>query len=566
MRPIIHGTIAELSDGFKLATGSLLPTFHEGQALDTDGVLGIDPANLRLDVAREVTIVFQGEVSKFQNTLGVYEINTAGEITGVRIVFPQVNGSIYDPTHPQLQDGRGPLVEGESSYSLGTVPAGTQLGFFLIQKGATLDASLLQQDGIYEFRNAVTGEPAKIGDQSPPVLVHVANDGTQTVVHGLIFHTTDSDATTPENSLNPDGITHAVSGLTGDLGGLVISFEDQVKTNRYFDGDYNDNTFEVRFGSAYAEHPSGTNVGTDGRITDTDSVDMSAATVRIVSGLQAGDGLAVLGQADRNGDGVIDGTSISYTQVSATEIHFSGLDLKANYETALNYVRYLNDSGTVGAGLREIALTVSDDKGLTSNPAIVQVALADTILRGTDQANTIHGSDQGDVISGRDGNDVLIGGAGNDLIDGGAGNDTIEGGTGDDYLNGGPGSDMLTGGSGADTFRIGALTERVDTILDFNVNEGDRLDMADLLQNSGFDPNQYGKWLQFEVTQVDGQGGANDVKVLVDLDGPSGTGYQPTLVAQLVNPVGLIEQINAGTLEIDRLVISRRADHGAGIG
>ncbi|HET8730117.1 MAG TPA: type I secretion C-terminal target domain-containing protein, partial [Moraxellaceae bacterium] len=63
----------------------------------------------------------------------------------------------------------------------------------------------------------------------------------------------------------------------------------------------------------------------------------------------------------------------------------------------------------------------------------------------------------------------------------------LNGGSGDDTLCGGPGNDILTGGSGADTFvwHLGdggtAGTPAVDTITDFNVTEGDVIDIKDLL-------------------------------------------------------------------------------------
>ncbi|MCX5508149.1 retention module-containing protein [Pseudomonas sp. BJa3] len=78
-------------------------------------------------------------------------------------------------------------------------------------------------------------------------------------------------------------------------------------------------------------------------------------------------------------------------------------------------------------------------------------------------------------VSGRnDGADTLLGGAGQDIIFGQGGDDHIEGGKGDD---------VLIGGKGADTFVWRAGDEGNDVIRDFNVQEGDRLDLRDLLQS-----------------------------------------------------------------------------------
>ena len=67
------------------------------------------------------------------------------------------------------------------------------------------------------------------------------------------------------------------------------------------------------------------------------------------------------------------------------------------------------------------------------------------------------------------------------------GDDALSGSGADDLLEGGAGDDVLTGGGGADTFKFNAgdegtaATPAVDTITDFNVSEGDRLDLSSLL-------------------------------------------------------------------------------------
>ncbi|WP_457851635.1 type I secretion C-terminal target domain-containing protein [Aeromonas caviae] len=59
---------------------------------------------------------------------------------------------------------------------------------------------------------------------------------------------------------------------------------------------------------------------------------------------------------------------------------------------------------------------------------------------------------------------------------------------GDDVLRGGQGNDILTGGAGSDLFVWGSGDEgttaslAIDTITDFRPQEGDRIDLADLLK------------------------------------------------------------------------------------
>ena len=77
---------------------------------------------------------------------------------------------------------------------------------------------------------------------------------------------------------------------------------------------------------------------------------------------------------------------------------------------------------------------------------------------------------------------------GDDVIAGGAGNDIIFGQEGHDQITGGAGNDLLYGGSGSDTFFYNAATDGLDTIKDFDVSEGDVLDLSTLLSGAGYDP------------------------------------------------------------------------------
>ena len=70
--------------------------------------------------------------------------------------------------------------------------------------------------------------------------------------------------------------------------------------------------------------------------------------------------------------------------------------------------------------------------------------------------------------------------------EGGAGVDkglTLTGTDGNDVLSGGAGNDDLYGGLGADTFLFQTISEGVDTLKDFNVAEGDSIDLSNVLSN-----------------------------------------------------------------------------------
>lgn len=84
--------------------------------------------------------------------------------------------------------------------------------------------------------------------------------------------------------------------------------------------------------------------------------------------------------------------------------------------------------------------------------------------------------------------------SGNEFVQGTSSNDDLTGGSSDDILVGGEGDDILFGGAGADTFAWNFGDEGTedqpaeDTVRDFNASgndEGDRLDLSDLLQERG---------------------------------------------------------------------------------
>ena len=127
------------------------------------------------------------------------------------------------------------------------------------------------------------------------------------------------------------------------------------------------------------------------------------------------------------------------------------------------------------------------------------------------------------------GNDTLSGGEGNDTILGQEGKDTISGGAGNDILVGGTNDDIMTGGLGADTFLYLkgnlASTTLGDTISDFNVAEGDKLNLDDLLTGVTTTTANLinGGYLRFDSVVVDNVNNTTTVKLSVDLDGGAGT-------------------------------------------
>jgi len=68
------------------------------------------------------------------------------------------------------------------------------------------------------------------------------------------------------------------------------------------------------------------------------------------------------------------------------------------------------------------------------------------------------------------------------------GNDSIFAGGGDDLINAGVGFDNIWGGDGADTFEYASVNEGTDVIFDYDILEGDEVDLTKIFDKDGADP------------------------------------------------------------------------------
>ncbi|ELU00116.1 hypothetical protein CAPTEDRAFT_211867 [Capitella teleta] len=119
------------------------------------------------------------------------------------------------------------------------------------------------------------------------------------------------------------------------------------------------------------------------------------------------------------------------------------------------------------------------------------------------EINTLHTLDTINDIQGSNGvNDTLNGTLFSERLRGFDGDDTLNAGGGDDRLIGGAGDDILTGGSGEDVFKFNlgdigtAAIPAQDTITDFNMSEGDSLDLSSILVDE--ENNDLTQYLSFD--------------------------------------------------------------------
>jgi Ca2+-binding RTX toxin-like protein len=141
----------------------------------------------------------------------------------------------------------------------------------------------------------------------------------------------------------------------------------------------------------------------------------------------------------------------------------------------------------------------------------------DTIVSGLGD-DVLVGGNGNDFLDSGSWNDVLSGGNGNDVLYGGSASDVLRGDNGNDLLNGGMGSDVMYGGNGLDTFVFDLVGNdgSLDVIKDFSKNQGDKIDISDLL--SSYDPldDALADFVQLETVGADtilsiNQGGAGSL-------------------------------------------------------
>jgi len=197
--------------------------------------------------------------------------------------------------------------------------------------------------------------------------------------------------------------------------------------------------------------------------------------------------------------------------------------------------------------------TVLDGQGgMDTATAFITVNPTKNVILGDDGDNYISGGNENDKIflragddiaKGKNGNDYIFGEDGNDLLSGDRGNDTIHGGNGNDALFGGADNDVLYGGSGIDilfgdrgsdtfVFEADSAFTNSDAIMDFDLSEGDKLDISDLL--SAYDPLTE---LITDFVQITDNG--IDSYLAVDIDGGANNFVQ---IATIVNYIGLTDE------------------------
>ena len=237
---------------------------------------------------------------------------------------------------------------------------------------------------------------------------------------------------------------------------------------------------------------------------------------------EAGDDFLLAGSGSNTIDGGADHDTLSYAQRTGGAV----IDLDAGMAS------FGDGTSDTITGIEELYGTEYND--------VIHGSSGDDRIQGRGGEDEIYGRGGNDdlrsvdgvaLIDGGEGNDTVTGWTGNDELYGGAGSDTVDGGEGDDTLYGGAGRDWLYGRDGADTFVFEASDnfDSYDSIRDFDLAEGDRIDISDLL--SGYDPltDLITGFVKLEDTtgggtriSVDTDGGADNFRLLGFIDNITG--------------------------------------------
>ncbi|NBB48494.1 VWA domain-containing protein, partial [Rhizobium sp. CRIBSB] len=237
---------------------------------------------------------------------------------------------------------------------------------------------------------------------------------------------------------------------------------------------------------AYTEGDGGKVVDGSITITDIDDANIEGATVKITGNFASGQDVLLF--TNQNG------ISGSYDASNGT-LTLSGASSKANYELALESIRYQNTSDNPSSAARTISFSVTDGEA-TSNIGTVSVSVTPT-------ASKIEGNEFDNTLSGTTGNDTILGYEGDDDISGGHGNDILAGGLG---------WDTVSGGNGSDTFILDGSSLAYDVITDF-------VSAADILN-----------FVSFSLANHSGTGAINSV-VTINGNGNLGNSGSDTSIA-----------------------------------
>ena len=432
------------------------------------------------------------------------------------------------------------------------------------------DGSVLvfQDTGYYSYTPPTAATPDVLSQAAVTTTFSSALNATANGVSLEAFNRTGGAATITYNtganttgaSVSSSGETATNSNLLNNLETLIVRFDRTLHPNGVTGVN---STTGIRFVLA----TSSSNLSSTEPNTSNNAV---TYTIYDVLGNQIGifysslEGTVTL-PAEYTNIGSIAIQPNSAAVVRVTSIEFASVDTNTTVTDAapleLGYT-LTDEDGDSSSSTLYLQVIHNQFFGTAGNDSLTGTAGNDRILGGAG-ADTLNGGNGSDILEGDDGNDTLNAGEGDDKLIGGRGDDTVNGGNGNDIVIGGAGNDILIGELGADVFRwefsdrgvAGAPAE--DTVQDFNLGEGDILDLHDLLQGEQHLGNDIGNLLNY--LHFDQSG--SDTLLSISASGGYSLGYNPGATDQKILLAG-VDLSNGGLLGTDQLIIQNLLTSG----
>jgi VCBS repeat-containing protein len=328
---------------------------------DTDGKT--DTATVSLNVLHEneapvitventeTTVTYVSEEASYNNVIGLYTVNEAGEPVLVSIL--EDNGN-YGAGNFQIDPADG---------DFGTYTGdGSDLHFFIIANGNVGD---------------VDYDSIRFVDNGDGYTAQYSNGENMVNINRPVYF--------DNAELNPGNVEHFQTTVNAD-GSITIGVEDLAPATS--DEDYDDAVMRLETGNVtFVEDGEAVSIAGDVTIADDDSSTMTNMTVTLTNPL-ASDVMSILGDLP---EGITADTSVPY-QITFTNTAADPASVSiADFETALKMVTFENTSQDPDETPREFTVSVTDDTGLTSNVADFTVnveSVNDAPVAGDDSYST----------------------------------------------------------------------------------------------------------------------------------------------------------------------------------
>ncbi|MEZ5831523.1 MAG: DUF4114 domain-containing protein [Dongiaceae bacterium] len=351
---------------------------------------GVDPSNMTLSASTPVTVTFQKEAAGNHNMIGTYQYDDSGNVIAGSVKFVWLDATAGTEGKLGAAMSKDFLGYAQSStISLGTMPAGTHVGFFAISNGASDSGNktLLTNAaaGTGSQADAMAAIASKLSiqvDANGNGHVYVGNSQ----LNGDVFFTSNKSLNTDFNGSSD--IDHFASGVNSSLAHqLLIGVEDLAGGG---DKDFNDVVFSVDLGTYNVNTATQNIVLPTVDFSDVDSTTLSQAVIH-TTGFLAGDALNVPSSTDFNVTVNQSGADYTITIVGKT-----GSETVDQYEDFANSISFSTTSKTEGE--RHIDYSVTDSGGLSSTVSTADVGVTNSYEISSSQLGSQSSLGSGDDL------------------------------------------------------------------------------------------------------------------------------------------------------------------------